>query len=82
MEEDAKKLHEQVFLESFLVLAQSPVLDLSVREAFGYGFRRLGHWLIDVYGRERWPLAPVLYWSFQRSLQQRRRLRGLAPYRH
>jgi hypothetical protein len=79
MHANAEELHRRVFREAFFVLAQSRTLKLSVCEAVSYAFRLLGRRISDFYGRERWPLAPQLYWKFQSALQQRRRVRGLAP---
>jgi hypothetical protein len=66
---NAEELHRRVFREAFFVLAQSRTLKLSVCEAVSYAFRLLGRRISDFYGRERWPLAPQLYWKFQSALQ-------------
>ena len=77
MKEDADLLYQKVLIESATKLAkvQSRITSIS-----GLAIRAIEH-IINIYGRENWPLSSLLHWRFQIIRRRRRRQRGLHPYK-
>ena len=66
--EDPRELHRRVLLEAATVPAY---------RALWSAVRMIPPQLLDAYGRDRWPLAPLLRWRFQRDRRRWRPRRGL-----
>jgi len=75
--DDPRELHRRVLLEAAAVLAQQRHAAVPAHRALWSAIRLIPPQLLDVYGRDRWPLAPLLRWRFQRDRRRWRRWRGL-----
>ena len=77
LEEDPDALHRRVLLEAATAFARAywarPSPAKLGRELLRSSLRDL----LDLYGRERWPLRPLWRWYFQRVRRRQRLLRGL-----
>jgi glycosyltransferase involved in cell wall biosynthesis len=77
---DSEKLRQQIFLDLAIAAAgRRHSMDEPLPEAFWRMFRIFRTRLYEIYGRDRWPLAPILRRRFQHRRKRQRRVRGLPP---
>lgn len=71
-------LHDRILVELATELAKNPYKDVTFKDAFKNTMHRIMSDTIYAYGRERWPLDPILRWQFQRIRKRGRKHRGLS----
>jgi len=79
LQDDPEKLQWEILLEWATMLAQQQNPSWPIRQIWSRAFHASCRRLIDVYGRDRWPLSTILFRKFQRQRPRTRRLRGLPP---
>ncbi len=70
-------LHKRMLTEMATEVAKHKFADITFKQAFKSRFSGLARCIIRAYGRERWPLGPILVILFQRIRQKVRKARGL-----